>query len=57
MDETCQKTVPEAIIAFLESEDFEDVQYRLVEIRIRLELLQEVLRKHFMECCYLWKSW
>ncbi len=24
MDETCQKTVPEAIIAFLESEDFED---------------------------------
>lgn len=24
MDETCQKTVPEAIIAFLESRDFED---------------------------------
>lgn len=24
MDETCQKTVPEAIIAFLESKDFED---------------------------------
>lgn len=24
MDETCQKTVPEAIIAFLEAEDFED---------------------------------
>ena len=24
MDETCQRTVPEAIIAFLESKDFED---------------------------------
>ena len=24
MDETCQRTVPEAIIAFLEAEDFED---------------------------------
>lgn len=24
MDETCQKTVPEAIIAFLEARDFED---------------------------------
>ena len=24
MDETCQRTVPEAIIAFLESQDFED---------------------------------
>ena len=24
MDETCQKTVPEAIIAFLEAKDFED---------------------------------
>ena len=32
MDETCQKTVPEAIIAFLESEDFEDAVRNAVSL-------------------------
>ena len=32
MDETCQRTVPEAIIAFLESKDFEDVVRNAVSL-------------------------
>jgi ADP-ribosylglycohydrolase len=32
MDETCQKTVPEAIIAFLEAEDFEDAVRNAVSL-------------------------
>lgn len=50
--ESCQETVPEAIIAFLESKDLRmpyGMQYHLVEIRIRLVLLQEVLQKHLWD--------
>ena len=32
MDETCQRTVPEAIIAFLESKDFEDAVRNAVSL-------------------------
>lgn len=32
MDETCQKTVPEAIIAFLEAKDFEDAMRNAVSL-------------------------
>lgn len=32
MDETCQRTVPEAIIAFLESQDFEDATRNAVSL-------------------------
>ena len=32
MDETCQRTVPEAIIAFLESKDFEDARRNAVSL-------------------------
>ena len=32
MDETCQRTVPEAIIAFLESQDFEDAIRNVVSL-------------------------
>ena len=47
-DETCQGSVPQAIIAFLESTDFEDayeMRFRLVEIVIPSQLLREVLQK------------
>ena len=32
MDETCQRTVPEAIITFLESKDFEDAVRNVVPL-------------------------
>ena len=47
--ECCQETVPEAIIAFLESKDFEDAVRNAVSLGGDTEPLQEVLQKHFME--------
>ena len=39
MDETCQRTVPEAIIAFLESKDFEDAVRNAVSLGVDTDTL------------------
>ena len=43
MDETCQRTVPEAIIAFLESKDFEDAVRNAVSLGGVLDEFDHVL--------------
>lgn len=55
MDETCQRTVPEAIIAFLESKDFEDAVRNAVSLGGDTDTLGAITGS-IAERLYLWNT-